>query len=152
MVIPEDSDYIPSNGGSGGGALRFRYGGTFTVNIPGGEDGGNGAGEGQGTTTREFGEETGALYASGGGSALAYNAKSVSSNRYGGRANNGGTGAGAGLYTSEYVDEDVSPVHGNNGTVYGSGGGGLSGEKGDSGGRAYGGNGASGIVIFRWTV
>lgn len=54
-------------GGSGGG----QYGGTY-----GGSDGGNGGGtcggKGQGTTTREFGESSGRLYA-GGGSGGLYN-------------------------------------------------------------------------------
>ena len=55
------------NGGSGGGTRA-----TFAYN--GGTDGGNGDGadsshgRGQGTTTREFGEAGGDLYASGGGS------------------------------------------------------------------------------------
>lgn len=52
------------NGGSGGG-------GSSTSSSTGGTDGGNGTGNGkgtgQGTTTREFGEADGTLYASGGG-------------------------------------------------------------------------------------
>ena len=64
------------NGGSGGGAI----GSTSTYSqMPGGADGSDGevysdyvAGTGQGTTTREFGEAAGTLYAEGGGSQLTY--------------------------------------------------------------------------------
>lgn len=60
---------IGGAGGSGGGALSYRA-------YDGGTDGGNGygggshhtGGNGQGTTTQEFGEPDGKLYASGGGS------------------------------------------------------------------------------------
>jgi hypothetical protein len=46
-------------------------------------------GTGQGTTTREFGESTGALYAQGGGS----NTSNVANSGNGGRSNvNGSTG------------------------------------------------------------
>ena len=58
------------NGGSGGGAAGF---GSNDSGAAGGMDGSNGGsvdskpgGKGQGTTTREFGEENGKLYASGG--------------------------------------------------------------------------------------
>lgn len=47
-----------ADGGSGGGA----------GNVPGASDGADSAGKGQGTTTREFGEMDGTLYAGGGGS------------------------------------------------------------------------------------
>lgn len=49
------------NGGSGGGGSDPGHGGTDGADAPG-----SNAGTGQGTTTREFGEETGDLYASGG--------------------------------------------------------------------------------------
>lgn len=65
------NDYTGGDGGSGGSTSTLALGGT---------DGGNGSapsypgsysnhvvGKGQGTTTREFGEPTGDLYASGGG-------------------------------------------------------------------------------------
>ena len=56
------------SGGSGGGNLRG-IGGSDGGNGGGwdGDTGGNGEGRGQGTTTREFGEASGALYAGGGG-------------------------------------------------------------------------------------
>ena len=58
---------VGGNGGSGGGDLRG-IGGSDGGNGGGwdGDTGGNG-GMGQGTTTREFGEASGALYAGGGG-------------------------------------------------------------------------------------
>lgn len=72
--ISGDTWYYGGNGGSGGAAFS-------SDNASGGVDGGNGnygsftfvkyrAGTGQGTTTREFGEATGGLYASGGGTNL----------------------------------------------------------------------------------
>ena len=56
------------SGGSGGGNLRG-IGGSDGGNGGGwdGDTGGNGEGRGQGTTTREFGEASAALYAGGGG-------------------------------------------------------------------------------------
>ena len=145
----------PANGGSGGGNLDYIWGGTWSNNIPGGEDGGNGGGVGQGTTTREFGEEAGTLYASGGGTAIAV----INRNRVRlGRNNAGGEGAGDGLYTHDSVrpTENLTYFRGNNATIYGSGGGGVACGMVDPDydGRLYivGGNGASGIVIFRWTV
>ena len=59
---------VGGNGGSGGGDLRG-IGGSDGGNGGGwdGDTGGNGEGRGQGTTTREFGEASGALYAGGGG-------------------------------------------------------------------------------------
>ena len=61
---------IGGNGGSGGGGCSDSSG---LSDASGGSDGGNGSngggtgGAGQGTTTREFGELTGDLYAGGGG-------------------------------------------------------------------------------------
>lgn len=49
-------------GGCGGALAR-----TSAASTPGGSDGGNGASQGQGTTTREFGEADGQLYSGGGG-------------------------------------------------------------------------------------
>jgi hypothetical protein len=59
-------------GGDGGAYSTSRYGGSGGAGIAGspGVDGANGTGEsagnGQGTTTREFGEQTGTLYSTGG--------------------------------------------------------------------------------------
>ena len=57
----------PGSGGSGGAYMK--YSGHVTINAGSdGADGGNSS-PGQGTTTREFGESTGDLYAGGGGAA-----------------------------------------------------------------------------------
>ena len=71
------------NGGSGGGG---RHGGKGGVDGANGE--GTNGGTGQGTTTREFGEYTGVLYATGGSSSRSSN-KGVS-----GRENTGDGGSG----------------------------------------------------------
>ncbi len=62
------------NGGSGGGGYGHSFGDTQVAGGTGGSDGGNGVntlddngGKGQGTTTREFGDADGILYAGGGG-------------------------------------------------------------------------------------
>ena len=108
------------NGGSGGGSS---YG-------AGGSDGGNGgrpsdtsyiAGKGQGTTTREFGESTGDLYAGGGGG-------SNQSSGLSGGAGGGGNGCGIQSGTAA------------SGTANTGGGG---------GGGKNPGSGGSGIVIIR---
>lgn len=71
------------NGGSGGGGKYKGEGG-----VDGANGGGTNGGTGQGTTTREFGESTGALYATGGSS-------SRTSNRgASGEANTGDGGSG----------------------------------------------------------
>ncbi len=90
---------IGGSGGSGGGSY----------NTAGSSDGANG----QGTTTREFGELTGALYAGGGGGPARYNTTLGGSGGGGqsgcaepavsptiGTANTGGGGGGAGSYSS----------------------------------------------------
>lgn len=58
---PGKAGYVGGNGGSGGGGNNPGHGG-----YDGSNGQGSGAGTGQGTTTREFGEESGDLYASGG--------------------------------------------------------------------------------------
>jgi hypothetical protein len=68
--------YNAGDGGSGGApasVVEQTYNGIYisgNTRMPGGTDGVDGpggGGEGQGTTTREFGDASGALYASGGG-------------------------------------------------------------------------------------
>lgn len=109
------------DGGSGGGSSDKN--GLNAVN--GGSDGSTPSetygGWGQGTTTREFGEADGELYASGGGNRTTYG---------------GGAGAGSG---SE-VATGTNPVDATPNT--GSGGGGGNGSK-----RA--GSGGSGIMVIR---
>ena len=88
---PANADRIGGNGGSGGGGYNTGLGGT------GGTDGGTAdaaGGTGQGTTTREFHETAGALYASGGNAALASpTAGAVNTGNGGG----GGTAGGSGI-------------------------------------------------------
>lgn len=127
-----------NNGGSGGGGgyyytgsqARHGYGGA------GGSDGGNGArgrmkyddtsyyagGEGQGTTTREFGESTGTLYSGGGGGA--------------GNSSSAQGGAGGGGRGSDSIATSAA-------TFYGGGGGGA------PSGQGVSGKGYQGIVIIR---
>ena len=113
---------IGGDGGSGGGGGGYYYensAGTVTKYKPGGggTDGSNGTsayyagGTGQGTTTREFGEDTGDLYAGGGagGSPLGWKYGIIYGGSGGGgnSTNNGGIngtkntggGGGAGLYS-----------------------------------------------------
>ena len=111
------------NGGSGGGGGGGGAGGSNGGNGGGGN--GYAASRGQGTTTREFGESTGDLYAGGGGGG-----NSASGGRAGG-AGGGGTGG----YWS----------NGGSGTANTGGGGGGAGATGDY----YSGAGGTGIVIIR---
>lgn len=131
------------NGGSGGGA----YGGT----QPGGNGGfnGNGAtggyhtprnGTGQGTTTKEFGESSGDLYAGGGGGAGArYTGESSPSTFAGGSGGDGGGGKG-GKPAIHASDKTVAGMSGTTNTGGGGGGGQMSGQCG---------SGGSGIVVIR---
>lgn len=118
-----------SNGGSGAGA-----GSTNGNGGKGGSDGSDGfhrngthqdSGTGQGTTTREFGESGGKLYAGGGGGCT-----TTSSN--GGAGGDGGGGDGGNTSGGATSGE----------TNTGSGGGGAANNK-------AGGSGGSGIVIIR---
>ena len=89
-------------GGSGGGSAGVDF---STQNIAaasaGGDDGNDGktfngiitGGSGQGTTTREFGEPDGALYAGGGGASANYVGMFISN-----------SGAGGGKYTVDATD------------------------------------------------
>ena len=114
------------NGGSGGGQLGY-----YDVSgnsCKGGSDGGNaavvasGSGYGQSSTTREFGEASGALYAGGGsGSNRGGDMTAIAGGAGGGGT--GGTGTAGGTNT-------------------GGGGGGY-------GGEYAGGAGGSGIVVIR---
>jgi uncharacterized protein YjdB len=112
-------------GGSGGGAGINQGGGS------GGSDGSNAYGTGQGTTTKEFGESTGTLYAGGGGGGL-YNTTGAN-----GGAGGGGQGGG-----------DLSAQVATSGTTNtGSGGGGANKQNTTS---RTSGNGGSGIVVVRF--
>lgn len=137
----ESSDYGSNggNGGSGGGA-----GGKTTSGV-GGSDGSAGGnsesqyatgGTGQGTTTREFGESAGKLYAAGGGGGVYATEQSGSAGGEGG----GGNGA--------YI---LSPSAGG-GTAKGTPGAANTGGGGGGGignSSSYAGAGGSGIVCIR---
>lgn len=123
------ASFVGSDGGSGGGASSANGSGG-----KGGSDGSDGfnrdgthrdSGKGQGTTTREFGESGGKLYAGGGGGCT-----TTSSN--GGAGGDGGGGDGGNTSGGATSGE----------TNTGSGGGGAANNK-------AGGSGGSGIVIIR---
>ena len=132
-----------NKGGSGGGGATssVKTGGTGGSDGGNGEQGGNGGlpgGSGQGTTTREFGEQTGKLYAGGGGGGRYLSGNTPVTSM--GGAGGGGTGAWIGGRTAR------QPATAG---VANTGGGG-------GGGRSYsseiyetGANGGSGIVCFR---
>lgn len=115
-------------GGQDGGNSRKQDGSEATE----GSSWGNPFGIGQGTTTREFGEATGQLYAGGGGcgTSMAHS----SEYNYG--------GAGGGAAGGQFTD------FGNNATANTGGGGGGCGQGYTSGSRS-GGAGGSGILILR---
>lgn len=122
-----------ANGGSGGGGY----------NGAGGSDGSNGSGTsggvGQGTTTREFGESTGDLYAGGGGAGSFGNNESDAPLCPGG-AGGGGTGSRCwGISSMTYVAGTPGEPN--------SGGGGGGGNNYDKRTRAR--EGGSGIVCIR---
>lgn len=123
---------LGGDGGSGGGGYSNTSGSYVAGN--GGSDGSNGtgpdAGVGQGTTTKEFGEATGALYAGGGGTGQGVGGPST----YGLGGDGGGGDGGA-------TSQAGKPGEDNTG---GGGGGGCN-------GTTTGGAGGSGIVIIRNT-
>ena len=135
-------------GGSGGGAgvksnADFGEGGSDGNNGEHGYPTDKAGGAGQNTTTREFGEPTGKLYAGGGGGGRAmYNSVPIIS-----AGGSGGGGSGAfGWYGNNLVQ-----AAGAGGANTGGGGGGGVGLAGQShtATSGPGGNGGSGIVCFR---
>lgn len=123
---------IGGNGGSGGGGANSTSISGGKVGD-GGSDGSNGTndrgGTGQGTSTKEFGEQDGVLYCGGGGGANAW---------YAGNGGEGGGGAGIRL----------SGGTGGNATNYGGGGGAY--YVNSSGASGKGGDGYQGLVVLRW--
>ena len=125
------------NGGSGGGD-----GGALRVGAanghPGGTDGGDGdsifQGKGQGTTTRAFGEPSGALFSGGG----AGGAPGMGGGSVGGKGGVGGGGNGGATQSA-----------GAAGVANTGGGGGGAGYAPRSPGTYPGGNGGSGVVLIR---
>lgn len=138
-------------GGCGSGGACFVSTAKQYSGGNGGSDGSNGSstiagyigGTGQGTTTREFGESTGKLYAGGGGGGGAYDSGYNADPGYGGV---GGGGGGRTMYASgqsKYGEVDGTPNSG------GGGGGGFYDNRGDSYGTYTPGNGGSGIICMR---
>ena len=127
-----DNAYWRGGSGGGWGANSVEE----TNAQAGASDGGSrGNNIGQGTTTRAFGESSGALYAGGGGGGAAY--RNDASVQTGGAGGSGGGGKGA----------DMNGWGNNAGANTGGGGGGGSGV---TSGYTGGGAGGSGIVIVRW--
>lgn len=129
------TDHNGGNGGSGGGG----YSGDYGIGGAGGSDGSDGAdvsistgGNGQGTTTREFGESTGKLYSGGGGGGGQGNDSHTQNQR----AKGGDIGGGYGALAAYKATSGA--------TNTGSGGGGRNQTAGNAAGA-----GGSGIVIIR---
>ena len=138
------------NGGSGGGA-GVQSNSSFGAGGSDGQNGENGfpqtgavknwsGGTGQGTTTREFDEADGKLYAGGGGGGryMASNSPIIS------LGGSGGGGAGGFVNGTNTVSQAAGDGEANTG---GGGGGGYAYSTNE--GRSPGGNGGSGIVCFR---
>lgn len=132
--VVSNSDY----GAGGSDGTNGEAGYYSSANIPSG-------GEGQGFTTREFGEATGKLYAGGGGGGRGISSQLpvVSPGGSGG----GGTG---GWCASTTLFQPAAAGVANTGG--GGGGGARSAASGDSDKIAKGGSGGSGIVCFREAV
>lgn len=132
--VVSNSDY----GAGGSDGTNGEAGYYSSANIPSG-------GEGQGFTTREFGEATGKLYAGGGGGGRGISSQLpvVSPGGSGG----GGTG---GWCASTTLFQPAAAGVANTGG--GGGGGARSAASGDSDKIAKGGSGGSGIVCFRKAV
>lgn len=125
-------------GGSGGGGGRYAVstGGTGGSDGDNGEDATKEGGAGQASTTREFGEPTGKLYAAGGGGGTFIKAQTAV------YALGGTGGGGAGAWSDgANLWQEASAGGANTG---GGGGGGARSNK-----NLKGGTGGSGIVCFR---
>ena len=155
-VSPTYKGYTGQKGGSGGGkggannSSNFHFSGGIG-GSDGAEGGANnkttGGGAGQGTTTRAFGESSGALYSGGGGgggggawgSSSVYNG-GVGGNRGGGTGGTGSSGSGG-----------SSGAAGGANTGGGGGGGGGGSRTSSSTGRTegMGGLGGTGVILIR---
>ena len=138
------------NGGSGGGSGHGYDDGGTTGTGNGGSDGSDGnygkdsstasKGNGQGTTTREFGEPSGELYSGGGGGGACRATQTAGKGGSGG----GGTGAQSGNPDIGGLPDNMT---GRDATFYGGGGGGSGAGAIRIG--ATGGSGYQGICIIR---
>lgn len=139
---PETAN-LGGNGGSGGGGgvnsnSDYGAGGTNGGNGETGYPSSNAGGAGQGTTTREFGEIAGKLYAGGGGGGRYLSAQSPVISM-------GGTGGGgSGGWASSTAGQYQMPSAGGANTG-GGGGGGVH----TANNAVQGASGGSGIVCFR---
>lgn len=139
-------DILSANGGKGGrtnsttanGGSAGGYGGAYTGGKGGSDGASTSAGSGQGTTTREFGESTGKLYAAGGGGGC--NSTDIADYDVNGGAGSGGKGGGGNGGNYKY------PAGAGMANT-GSGGGGGQGT--NSSKHPHGGSGGSGIVCIR---
>lgn len=147
------STYPGGDGGSGGASAYADV--MASLNKPGprgGDNGSNGGnsdvvgGKGQGTTTGEFGNKYGILYAGGGGAGGGYVSNISEPGQSGGYGGSGGGGKGGNGWNSPYYTG-----HGTNGTQNTGGGGGGCGTAASNQTQKYGGDGGSGIVIIRNT-
>ena len=132
------------DGGSGGGAHGYQGGSDGST--PDDHDLYQPPGSGQGTTTREFGESSGKLYAGGGGGG-GYSPTSGSDQREGGLGGDGGGGRGG--YYKYKTDNNLTRTEYNasDGEANtGGGGGGCAGQNYTS---KHAGSGGSGIVCIR---
>lgn len=132
--------------GGGGGTVKNSYGGVGGSNGGNGERGGNNGGsggQGQSTTTREFGEDSGKLYAGAGGGGR-YMASDAAITSMGGEGG-GGTGGWTSFTGTLHVQNATAGV-----ANTGGGGGGGSTYSSYSGQyNAKAASGGSGIVCFR---
>lgn len=133
---------VGANGGSGGGGGRYdgKTGGTGGSDGDDGANGSKNGGTGQKTSTREFGEPYGKLYAGGGGGG---NYTVNQTPAYVAVGGDGGGGDGA--WCSAHVGTSRAPVAGSANTGGGGGGGCKTGFYDSYDGAA----GGSGIVCFR---
>ena len=137
---------LSANGGKGGrtnsttadGGSAGGDGGTYTGGKGGSDGASTSAGSGQGTTTREFGESSGKLYAGGGGGGC--NSTNIADYDVNGGAGSGGKGGGGNGGNYKY------PAGAG---MANTGGGGGGGQGTNSASYPSGGKGGSGIVCIR---
>jgi len=137
---------LSANGGKGGrtnsttadGGSAGGDGGAYTGGKGGSDGASTSAGSGQGTTTREFGESSGKLYAGGGGGGC--NSTNIADYDVNGGAGSGGKGGGGNGGNYKY------PAGAG---MANTGGGGGGGQGTNSASYSSGGKGGSGIVCIR---
>lgn len=139
-----DSDPKGGDGGCGGGGNRVN-GNTGSGGSDGSDGQGSIPGTGQGTTTREFGESAGALYAGGGGAGYGVQSSSSQYSQSLGGEGGGGDGNNS-TGTGNINGEANTGGGGGGGSSYNSGG--VSSTYPD-GWHFKAGTGGSGIVIIR---